>query len=160
MSGEVKSVAAKLTELESELEQYEEKIGLTIQPRISKYLNVTHEEMQKMSVEELEEAAFDVANYGIYLQKEMNKHTSRIGWATSNMNPIIARECNNVKGYSYEERKLAIIHNNEHTIKLEGIRVKSQLCYDRLNFMNRRIDFLSEKFSKLHDSKQRRNKYG
>lgn len=160
MSGEGKSATAKLVELEAELDQYEEKIGLVIQPRISTYLNITQEQMKAMSVEELEEAAFDLANYGIFLQKEMNKHTSRINWATSNMNPIIARECNNVKAYSFEERKLSIIHNNEHTVKLEGIRVKSQLCYDRLNFMNRRVDVLAERFSKLHESKQRRNKYG
>lgn len=160
MSGEAKSAAAKLTELETELDQYEEKIGLIVQPRVSTYLNVTQEQMKAMSVEELEEAAFDLANYGIYLQKEMNKHVSRIGWANSNMNPIIARESSNQKGYSYEERKLAIIHSNEHTIKLEAIRVKSQLCYDRLNFMNRRVDVLAERFSKLQESKQRRNRYG
>ena len=71
MSGEAKSATAKLSEVEAEFDQYEEKIGLVIQPRISKYLNTTHEQMQAMSVEELEEAAFDIANYGIYLQKEM-----------------------------------------------------------------------------------------
>jgi hypothetical protein len=160
VSGEAKSATAKLAELESKLDEYDEKIGLTIQPRISQYLNIDQEQMKKMSVEELEEAAFDLANYGIYLQKEMNKHVSRVSWANSNINAIIARECNNVKGYSFEERKLSIIHNNEHALKLEEIRIREQACLDRMNFMNRRIDVLAERFSKLQESKQRRNKYG
>lgn len=160
MSGEAKSAKAKLTDLETDLDKYEEKLGLIINPRVPKYLNTTHAQMQGMSVEELEEAAFDLANYGAYLQKEMNKHTSRVNWAVANINPIVAKECNNVKAYSYEERRLMVIYGNEHTMKLEEIRMKSQACLDRLNFMNRRIDILADKFSKLHDSKQRRNKYG
>lgn len=160
MSGEAKSAIAKLADLEKNLDEYEEKIGLAIQPRVTQYLNVSHEQMKAMSVEELEEAAFDLANYGIYLQKEMNKHTSRVNWANSNINAVVAREHNNVKGYSFEERKLSIVHGNEHTVKLEEIRVREQACIDRLNFMNRRVDVLAERFSKLQESKQRRNRYG
>lgn len=160
MSGEGKSAAAKLDELEDKLDKYEEKIGLVITPRISKYLNIEREQMQKMSVEELEEAAFDLANYGIFFQKEYNKHMSRVNWAEANLRLVVAKEANNVKAYSPDERKAAVILSNEHAYKLEQIRVNEQACVDRLNFINRRIDLLSEQFAKIKEGRQRRNKYG
>ena len=160
MSGEEKSVIVKLDELESGLDKYEEKIGLVVQPRISQYLNVTNEQMKKMSVEELDEAAFDLANYGIYFQKEYNKHVSRVNWAEANIRAIVAKELGNVKAYSPEERKAAVVNYNEHAAKLESVRIREQACVDRLNFINRRIDVLADRFSHLKESKQRRNKYG
>jgi hypothetical protein len=159
VSGEIKSAKDKLSEFETKLDQHEEKIGLIIKPRISNYLNVTNEEMRKMSKEELDEAAFDLANYGLYLQKEINKHQARVSYAEKEIRIILARECSNYKAYSFEERKLMAIQGNEHASKLEEIRCQEQILLDRLNFMNRRIDVLADRFASYGESK-RRNKYG
>lgn len=158
MDGVVKSARDKLAELEERLDSYEKKVGLVIAPRESKYLNISLEEIKAMSAEELDEAAFDLGAYSLFLQKEINKHSTRVNWATANQKKIIAHECNNVRAPSFEERKLIIIDSNEGAAKLELIRIESQAVVDRFSFINHRIDFLAERVSRLKDTK-RRNKY-
>lgn len=162
MSGEVKSAADKLAELEEALDKYESKLGLP--PRREsliqcKYIDMEEDQIRAMLPEDLETAASVLADYGLHLQRAINKQFGRVGWAESNIRKIVAKECNNVRAPSYEERRLLVIHGNEYASALDKIREQAQAALDRLNFLNRRVEFKAERLSKLSETK-RRNKYG
>lgn len=135
---------------ETGLEKYEKEIGLTD----FKPLHISDQQIKSMSPEEMDENAVLLANFSVHIQKQININTSRINWAESRLGQIIAKQCSNVKAYSYEERRLIIIHNNEHAIKLNEILEICRSRLDRISFIIQRCEFLSNKLSQSSYTKR------
>lgn len=156
MSGEHKSAKDKVFELEKELDEYEVKLGLPSRfNRTCDHLTMTNDDAERLIPDQANEIACDLSSYAIHIQREINKHTSRISVADANIKRIVAEECNNVRAPSYEERKNIIIATNEVAQEYEKIRLKSQLIIDRLSYLPTRISYLADKLSETANGKRR-----
>ncbi len=129
----------KLAEVETKLAQFEEENGL---PPLKKslssrkdYTELTYEEIQQMSAEELENASIILVNLANYLQRKINLYTSRCRWATNLLDLVIAQEGEPHKFCSFAERKGRVILGNEYANRLNNVIINSQLRIDRLNFL-------------------------
>lgn len=155
MSGENKSVKDKFEEIENYLNKYEENLGLNSK----KYLVLTDEQISRLMPCELDEYSADLANFGVFLQKEINKQTSKITFADSNIKRIVALEGNNYKTWSYEERKNLVIQGNESAKEYEKFRVYSQMKLDRLAYLPTKLSILGDKLERMANGKRSKN-YG
>jgi len=98
MSGDAKSAKDRLKEFEALLNEYTQKIGTygIVYPQdVTIILQLTKDHLRGMSPEDLGEDAFILSQYGLYLQKEKNRHSIRVDWANGELDLLIAREAGN-----------------------------------------------------------------
>jgi hypothetical protein len=133
------SVSLAKKKINSRIEQqtsYENSIGLPPLPANNtdcSYLELTHEEISKMSAEQCGEAAGNIASYAIYIQRILNKERSILRWLEARINLEISPELNSYTGYySNEHRRAVAITNNAYAKELEEMRITSQMKVDML----------------------------
>ncbi len=156
MSGENKSLAEKVTDLEKVLEEYEDQIGLKVAGRKTSYLNLTEEEIRGLTVDMAGEIATSLAFYSLYLQKELNKQIGRVNWCEANLRIVYGEQSNDYSSYSsYEEKKNLIIRDNEYALRLFQLRTKAQTVVDRLSYLPNKIEFIVKTLETLQRSKRK-----
>jgi hypothetical protein len=149
MNGETESLSLAVRRSntrDSNLYNYEEKVGLPHLPtekEACQWLDLTGEDVSKMSPDECQEAAADLASYGFYIQRVLSKENGILRWLNSRINLSIASELNNYTGYySHEQRRAVAIVNNLYAKELEEFRINSQLKVDMLEGLTFQINQL------------------
>lgn len=132
----------KLAEVEQLLEEYEEKIFLSKVKVIEPPLEVTREELLSMSLEDIDGLRWSLSQYNLALQKELNKHLSRMHWAEANLNRLLDRDANNYQGFGWAERKAACLNADKYAQKLFQLKTQSEMVINRLSFLPGKIEFL------------------
>lgn len=161
MNGEVKSNQVSLKEqlanLDQILDEYEKSHGFTIrnENNIEKYLNLSIDELRKMTNSEIGEAAYSLSRYSVYIQKQHNIETVRMNWAEHRIKKIISKELIQYKNvYSYEERKQLAIANNDVAVKLDDIRNYAKARSDRIAFISSKINEMAKYLIELQKARR------
>lgn len=94
--------------------------------------------------------------YSAFLQKEVNRHSSRLKWANHNLNIIIGKVYNNYgdKWVKFDERKMLIINDNEVAKSLNKIILDSSLRLEELAFISTRVGTMSTILVELQKTKR------
>ena len=161
MSGNIESnrVDERIQEVESLLLQYQKSLGIAPPLHtsdIGKYLNMTIEQIRKMSPEECAEASFAIAQQALYVQQETNKHNQRINWAKTNINMMVTQHIDQYgsKYTPFESRKILAIKDNEYTSKLYELATRAQQVVDMLAYVPSKIKFIADMLSEYKRTKE------
>jgi len=155
----LKKVNQKLEDLERVLAEFEKSVGVSIDqnPDVSYALNLSRDQLSKMSPDDCGELAYVLSQQSAYLQKEINKYNQRIQWANTNIDSMI---CSQVDNYgsrytTYDNRRMLAVKDNEYTMKLYEIAVQSQRVVDRLAYLPGKISYMSKTLIELQQTKRR-----
>lgn len=144
MSGENESLKEtakeQLKSFENLLDEYLRNIGvkeLKINTKeIYEVLDMNYEDLIRLDVEQCGAYAFILSRFGLYLQKDINRHNSRVKWAESNLNKLLMKDYKNYGGIYGNDHKIAALcndnssantinsiyfHAKARTIELEGL---------------------------------------
>ena len=164
MSGNIESnrVDERITEVEALLLEYQRSLGLVPSIHnadIGKYLNMSVEQIRKMSPEQCAEASFALAQQALYVQQEINKHNQRINWAKTNINVIVTGTIDQYGGKftPFESRKVLAIKDNDYASKLQELVVKAQQMVDTLAYIPAKIKFVADMLSEYKRTKELSN---
>jgi hypothetical protein len=134
----------KLESRQSDMQKFESNIGLykfPAQIQECEQLTLTGEDIKMFTAEQCDEAAMDLANYSMYIQRVFNKEKSIVRWLEAKINLTIASELNSYEGYySHEQRRYVAIVNNSYAKELEEFRINSQMKVDMLDGLNYQIN--------------------
>ena len=157
------SIDDKILNLDKVLDDFESSTGLplntpkTIEIEAKRLLELEPEYLSKLSAEQCGEASVVLEQFSFYLQKIMNRESSKIKWSNEAINKIIGSTILFQKGYGFEERRIAAIRENDAATKLQNIKVKHELRAERISYLSSKIDSLSKSFIALQQTKRGKN---
>lgn len=157
------NAAELLKQRDQILDEYEKSVGLPQYVKqesvdeLEKYLNLDRDVIEKLDADNCASISYRLSGFGFNLQRAQNRENSRISWAKNEIKQTIAPLVNNYKGYSYEERAAQAIKENEHASKLNSIMMYAQQRADRLNFLSRSIQNMSDILKAMMYNKGKNN---
>lgn len=165
MSGET-NLKYDVAHWDSILDSYEKQLGLPEfkyskdgeelpnETDVQLYLSMSRDALEKMGSEDAGIAAAILSGYAFYLGRAFNREIARVNWAKSTMKSLVANDLNNHKAYSFEEKLLLSVKNNDVAGKLNNIAVYAQQRADRLNYMSASVKNLADALTSIQRSKQ------
>ena len=143
-----KTVNQKLESQLEILDNYGKSIGLNsikFNNDVEKILELSLEEIRTTSIEDSLTYSYALARYSGFLQKECNRHSSKLKWANHNLSIIVGKLYNNYgdKWTKLEERKIQIINDNDAAQSLNKIILENTLKLEELQFISTRINTMS-----------------
>ena len=140
----------KITEA---LEEYEsQKAGLPSLGHMDapEYISMNINILKKKSAYQLCEAAFELRQYALYLQRMLNKEKAWKSWAESKLDEITADELLHIAGhYGWNERMLLAKTQNPICKKLNSFLREVSLHINRLLFIPNEIHKLADTINDL-----------
>jgi hypothetical protein len=140
-------VDKKLETINKLLDEYEGKIGL---PQTSfenkdaqKYLEMSRDQLEKITAEECAEAAYYLNNLSYHIQKAINRESAKLNWTNSTLKRYISDKVSQYRG-SWEQQEMQAIKNDQYADRLNQVRVWSQLRIDRLSYITNNLKNLSD----------------
>lgn len=152
MSGQ--TVSEQLKQFQKKLDEYEREVGLPLiqlgnTNEVEKILQVTRRDLQKLGPQEREEYAFILRQFSFHLQRKTNVEQSVVLTCDETIKrryaPLIAKS----RGYSYEERVLSVLHDDEIFQVVSQIRAYAKARLERLAFLSPKIDGLANTLSNM-----------
>ncbi len=116
----LKEKISKLDEMIHKFHAFAELPEQTSKHSVSDYLNMSRTEIEALTAEGAAGAALELSLYGYHLQKVSNKNRARMKWCESELKRVFGELSRTYNLYSYEEKKNAIIHDNEYATKLHS----------------------------------------
>jgi hypothetical protein len=162
MPGEIELLTAeqRLAHVEKQITEYEQRKGvLAIQPRndVEEYLNMSRDQMRKLSADECGEAGAILGLYALHLQTVYNKELAKVNWTNDNIRRIIAAQVKQYSAKSADERRLLAIRENDYAKRLDELRTWAQMVVDRLAYQSARVEFIARAYLALQQSKRQYN---
>lgn len=162
MEGEVAkplTIQNQLNELEVLLDSYETKANIPVvkhDESVDYYMNLTREEMRRLTPEDLAEGYYILGKYSYYITKLTNKHVAVANWCASQITGVISKSIQDYQ-WSFDEKKMCAIRDNEVATKLEKVRVLAQAHVDRLAYLANSIKFVASSLDSLKYVKMQHN---
>lgn len=147
-----------LNRLDVLLDEYEGKNGLpqyvekNNDDNIKKYLSISREQMEAMSIEDCANAALILGGFSFYLQRTVNRESARVTWAENMLKKIIAGKENNFRG-SWDSQFQQAVNNDDYAKQLLKLKQYAQSRIDRLNYLSNSIRNMSDLFVNLQKAK-------
>lgn len=147
-----------LNRLDVLLDEYEGKNGLpqyvekNNDDNIKKYLSISREQMEAMSIEDCANAALILGGFSFYLQRTVNRESARMTWAENMLKKIIAGKENNFRG-SWDSQFQQAVNNDDYAKQLLKLKQYAQSRMDRLNYLSNSIRNMSDLFVNLQKAK-------
>ncbi len=161
MTGEKESrtIDERYADIDAILKDYESSAGIPKNFKINtekvmEYLQMERDELKTLDLEDCAEISFALSQCAFYVQKQFNEEKAKLNWCDSNINALIAAKVGEYKGYSFEERKLKAISDNDVCLKLNRIKVNAKLRVDRLDGLSAQIQFMSKSINDLKFAKR------
>ena len=148
----------QLEKLDTILDEYESSLGV---PKFiddfhddsaKKYLQLSRNEIEKLTPEQCSEAALFLASLSFHLQRSYNREIARVNWAASNLKKKVAGREGQYKG-SWDSQHYQAIKEDGYMCKLDGIRVYAQQRADRLTYLSSSVKNISDIFLNVQRSK-------
>src|SRR5688572_18605984 len=147
MSGDPESqtlAEKRVEEKRTQIQNYEKRLGLPVL-RSNKdeceALNLSGEDISKLTPEQRDEYSGDLASYAIYIQRTLAKEKGMARWLEARINLTVAPELNDYTGYySHDQRRAIAIKGNAYAKELEEIRMTTQLKVDILEGLTYQIN--------------------
>jgi hypothetical protein len=149
----------KWKQAEEILNDYSKSLGLSsisLNNESEKALNLTGDEIKKLTPEEISIQSYILAHYATFLQKEINRQSAKLKWANHNIGIVVAKVGSNYgdKWVKYDERKMLVIGDNEYAKILSDIALQATVRVEELSFLSSRISAMSEILDELHKTKK------
>lgn len=146
-------VDARLAAMEDLIKSYLDslKLSLKLQPKADEWLNLDESTLRGFTAEDCSETAFKLSQYGLYIQKEVNRHKAVHNWADSSITKIIAHKIEDY-GEQYTPfliKKAMAIRENPMARQLQEIQVLAENNIRSLDDMPRRIDSMAQNLREL-----------
>lgn len=147
-----------LKQLEEELDAFSRKNGMSgfmYNPMIDECLALTYEQMSKMDREECCKRAFILAQYGTYIQKQINRENAKLSWLDENISRIVAQECDSYgdKYTKYEVKRELVLSKNSAAEELNNLAKMCRVKIKDFDFIASNIKFMSSILLDLASSK-------
>lgn len=147
-----------IKELEDELDTFSRKNGMAgfiYNPMVDECLSLTYEQMSKMDREECCKRAYILAQYGLFIQKQINREAAKLSWLDENISRIVAKECDNYgdKFVKYEVKRDLVLANNTHAEELSTVARMCRAKMKDFEFIASNIKFMSSILIDLNSSK-------
>ncbi len=141
MSEENGTIKDELEKIEKMCDQYEDKLHLVKIQLVEVDYNLSQDDLQKMSSQQIYGLCFEMSKYLTALQKEVNRQTGRFNWADRQLSLLMDRESYNQKATYWQERRAQVLINNEAAKKLERMKTQFKMEIDRLSYLPKRIEY-------------------
>lgn len=115
------------------MSEYEHKIGLknkVVPNPIDSYLNMSREDMRKLSQQDCREIALCLYQYSVFIQRCYNEKINEGNFLKNELDRAIVSEMQQVQAPTTDERRLLAIRNNDVARRLESEKNK---CYFEAN---------------------------
>lgn len=148
----------EIRKIDNLLKQYEEKNNIhTIKhdPETNRILDLTLDELKKITEIECGIYAYVLSKHAYNIQKLVNEEQARYNWADNRLKQIYGKYGQSCRGYTFEERLLSLVSNNDYARRLHELMGFAQNRIDRLNFLSTKVSFISKTLDSLKDSKRR-----
>ncbi len=131
----------EISKVESLLEEYTEEKLLLKKVKLPEdaRIDMTTDQLARMDIDQINDWRFEMAQYLLYLQKEINKHKSRSNWAAGALRTYISKKAVDCDGFLFEQKKANAMKNDNYAEKLDKLALKSQAALDRLEFLPNKI---------------------
>lgn len=152
------------TKAEKILDEYEKLSGIPEfrmfdDSQISKYFNMSIEQLNKLSGMECAEAAYMLAQYSYYMQRLYNRESAKNKWAHSQMARMVCDKMDSYDTYMKYEHKIELIAKENTAVqRLQSIILYSSQIMERLNFLSTSIKNMCEIMSNIQKAKSYQNK--
>lgn len=143
------NINKKLKDLSDNTEKWLENLGIN---RLQQYF-LNKDELEKSSPDQLAQKAIVLANFAFHVQKNYNIEAAKFNWAESNIKIAVAKQLNQYNAYSFEERKLLAIADNEYAQNLQNMQIEAKYRMDRLSYWSARIEFYTKMISEYQRTK-------
>jgi hypothetical protein len=138
-------VLKKLEELDKILKTYTEEKLLFKKINIPEArLDLSTKEISGMTTEELNMWRMEIAQYLIGLQREINQHKKTVNWANSALKLYIGVKAVDCAGFTFEEKKMWAMKNDNYVKNLNTIIMTAQAYLDTLEFIPNKINTMIE----------------
>lgn len=143
------------------LDEYESSLTLPkhtppgTEEELENYFTMDRRVMESLSAKDAAGIAVRLNQYGIYIQRELNREEARTKWADSEIARVACKEINtNYSTYLKHEIKLELIaKENTYIAELVKLKNYSEQRIRRLSYLGKTIDSLSEAFLDLRRAK-------
>lgn len=145
-------------QVEDALRSFEKRIGISgmSSTEVSKWINITHLELIKLSPEECAEGAYLLCQEATFIQYQINALQSKIEWCNRKINLIIAPIIKNqITRYMENELKRAYaVKQNDMAEKLQKIVNEAESYHSRLVYLPNSLRSQADKLTKYQDIKK------
>ena len=163
MSGNQESeTLLRLNKFEGELDDFNKAIGLVkvnLDPVIETALNLSIDNLNSMSVEDIAIYAYKLQSYALYIQKQYNRVKNLHRWANHNLTIITAKEGNQYGNTytKYEEKKAFVAAGNSYGIQLNKIILDAGARMEELDSISNKISSVSKALSDIQQCRRFNN---
>jgi hypothetical protein len=120
------------------------------------FLTVKPSLLEKRLPEQLGAGAVALRQYAFYLQRLYNEEFRKARLAEHRVRQIIRPNLRQTFGYSWDERRLCAIAEDDAAQKADEERIEAQGRVDQLSFLVNRITELAHSLEELQQSKRRK----
>lgn len=129
----------------------DEVLGFRVE--VEEILNYTPVQLKSLPPEQCAEDAVVLNQFCYHIQKSQNYYLSRKNWADSVIK--VKANTSNYNSWSYEERKMSAIKDDNFLRKVYDIFLHTQRISDELNFLSSRAESMAKSLINLQHSKER-----
>lgn len=147
----VESVDERLKEITQALESYEKTLNMPppVSPlseeEVQHFFTMSRDEIEAMSSSQCAAVAYQLAQYGLYIQRMSNRERSRVTWAENSLKAVIAKSLDSYSQYMKHEAKVELICcENESARKLKNVISYSEQRFERLTYTAQGIKYLAD----------------
>lgn len=148
-------------EIEEALVEFEKQCGMPPLTKVEApaYITMNLEDLRRKTPEELAEAQFLLAQYGLYVQRELNRQKAWERWGKAKSDELAAHFIPNIgQGFGYNERELMARNNHELCKTLNAFLRKVRMQIDIMYDVPNHIKFISDSIREIRFSALKREK--
>lgn len=153
------ALVEKMEKIDSILDEYENSIGLSTYQidfpnsnTANAYINMSRDQIEKMSIEGCAEAAYILGSLSFHIQRSMNREVARLNWAKTTIKEIICKRSSQYNG-TWGNQDMQATLDNDASRKLHDIQKYCQQRIDRLTYLSNSIKNMSDLFINLQRAK-------
>lgn len=161
---EENTAQSRLQEIDRLLDEYETKTGLVKFEQeysqsldLKKYLSMSKEMLDKIHPDECAVAAVILSSAAHHIQRAVNRESSRVSWAKTQLKKQVTPRLHNYRGGSFDQIFNMAALDDEYSRKIMSIMDYAQLRVDRLAFIAQSINSVSNDLKNLERSKRAKN---
>ncbi len=146
-------VDGKMADIVAKIEGQFKLFGMqrvTVDETVTAYLQMSEDEISRLSPEELGYAEIKLSSYAFSIQKHVNTSSAIKNWADKNINLLVAKHYGQYdKFIKFEVRRELITQDNDYASRLSDIIRECQTEIDGLAYLAQSIQHVSDAFGRL-----------
>ncbi len=150
-------IEVEVTKVENYIDKFQtdqklpQSLAVSVQTEVEELLSQDIGNL-KLTAEMYGEKALKLSQFSFFLQKQINKESAKIIWLNKKIDGIIGPRLKQQKAYSWEERKLSAIAEDDAAVKFDKLKVMSEMKVSSLSYLGMKIDGIANKFSELQQT--------